>query len=248
VTRHAAPLFTVALLTLAPATATAQARLYGTIRDSLQGTPLPLVEVVVDGMNLSTRTDAEGRYALNIPLGFHTILFRRIGYHSATRQVRLSDSDSLRLDVVMLDQAQPLSPVEVEAPAPPRSWPPGLDERMKDGFGQFVTDSNLRRFEHSRLSNVLQSQVSGVRFKRVDGRNVAFSGRGPRMSFGRPVDCYFTVWLDGILLGNQIDLDRFAVVSLEAIEVFHSAQLPSQYRGRSAGCGAILLWSRTQRR
>lgn len=254
------------IFALTPEHLAGQSRIQGTVRDSLQGTPLPLVEVAVDGMNLSTRTDAQGQYALTLPLGFHTVLFRRIGYHPITRRLRLSNADSVRLDVTMLDEAQRLAPIEVEEPAPPRTWPPGLDNRLKDGYGQFVMDSTIRKFEHSTVSNLLQSQTTGVRFKRLSGRNVAFSGRGPRMmgGMGGAMDCYFSIWLDGILLyepgdgapgprnsggGASLppDLDRYAVVGLEAIEVYHPAQLPSQYRGGNSACGVILLWSRTQR-
>jgi len=243
----------------------AQARLHGTVRDSAQRTPLPLVEVLVEGMNLSTQTDAEGRYSLNVPLGFHTVHFRRVGYHPVTRQLRLANQDALRYDLAMLSQGQQLDSIRVVAPERPRTWPPGIDERMKEGFGQFVTDSTLRRFEHSRLSNVLQSRATGVRFKRRDGRSVAISGRGPRVGFGRAIDCYFSIWLDGVLIyepdetginpttgreegSGPPDLDRFAVVGLEAVEVYSSAQVPAKYRGGSSGCGVILLWSRTQRR
>ena len=258
-TRYTAPLLTLTLLTLVPASAAAQARVYGTVRDSTQGTPLPLVEVLVEGMNLSTLTDASGRYAVSIPLGFHTIRFRRVGYHPVTRQLRLATTDSVRLDLVMLDQAQRLDSVVVVAEAPPRTWPPGLDERMKDGFGRFITDSTIRRFEHTTVSNLLLSRIAGVRFKRVGGRNVAFSGRGPtanRLVPGSQRDCFLAIWLDGMQLWtpnpsgeNPIpppDLDRFAIVSLETIEVYTAAQLPSQYR-QGGACGAILLWSRTQR-
>ena len=265
-TRHAAPLLALALLALVPASAAAQARVYGTVRDSTQGIPLPLVEVLVEGMNLSALTDASGRFSLSIPLGFHTIRFRRVGYHPVTRQLRLATTDSVRLDLAMLDQAQQLDSGVVVAEAPPRTWPPGFDARKKEGFGQFVTDSALRRFEHTTLSNVLQSRVGRVRFKRLLGRNVAFSSRGGGASIsarGRIEDCYYSIWLDGVLIYEFTptdpsdptqrirlppDLDRFTVVGLEAIEVYTAAQVPSQYRGGSTGCGAILLWTRTQRR
>jgi len=74
----------------APPVVPAQARVHGTIRDSTQGTPLQFVEVLVEGMNLITRTDTQGRYSLVIPLGFHTLHFRRVGYHPLTRQLRLN--------------------------------------------------------------------------------------------------------------------------------------------------------------
>jgi len=247
----------------------AQTRVHGTIRDSTQGTPLPLVEVLVEGMNLSTRTDAQGRYSLVIPLGFHTLQFRRVGYHPLTRQLRLNSQDPLQYDLTMLSQAQRLDSVQVVAAAPPRSWPPGLEDRQKEGFGQFITDSMVRRFEHSSLSNMLQSRVRTVRFKRMMGRNVAFSSRGGRASIGpRGVsDCYYAIWWNGVLLWEPDelyidpsdpaagmkgdlppDLDRFQVANLETVEVYSGANVPAQYRGGSAGCGVILLWGRTQRR
>ena len=268
-TRHVAPLLALTLLALVPASAAAQARVHGTVRDSTQGTPLPLVEVLVAGMNLSTRTDASGRYSLSIPLGFHTLQFRRVGYHPVTRQLRLATTDSVRFDLAMIDQVQRLDSVVVVAEAPPRTWPPGLDARMKEGFGTFITDSTIRRFEHSSLSSMIQSRASGVRFRRMSGRNAAFSGRGGRPGVGEQrQDCFLAVWLDGVLLwepsnyyrdpSNPLkgwqgepppDLDRFRTITLEAIEVYTVAQSPAQYRGGLSNmCGVILLWTRTQRR
>lgn len=109
----------LALFAFLPGVVSAQARVHGVVRDSLQGTPLPLVEVVVAGVNLTTTTDSQGRYALAIEPGLHTLIFRRVGYHPASRQIRLSASDTIRLDLAMLDQAQRLDSVVVDAPAPP---------------------------------------------------------------------------------------------------------------------------------
>lgn len=257
------------LLALLPGFLTAQARLHGVVRDSTQGLPIPQVEVLVAGMNLSTLTDAQGRYALSIPLGFHTVTFRRVGYHPLTRQLRLATADSVRLDVRLLDQAQRLDPVEVEAAPPRRTWPPGIDDRIRDGFGTFITDSVLRKFDHSTLSNALLSRSGGIRIRREHGRNIAMASRGGRASFnerGENPNCFLTVWVDGILFwepdagsgfrtGQRVrtndrnfppDLDRWLVTGLEAVEIYTAAQVPAQYRGGSAGCGAILIWTRKQ--
>ncbi|MDZ4675756.1 MAG: carboxypeptidase-like regulatory domain-containing protein [Gemmatimonadota bacterium] len=256
------------LLILLPTVGLTQARVQGTIRDSTHGTPLPLVEVLVEGMNLSTRTDAQGRYTLSIPLGIHTLRFRRVGYHAAARQLRLVNRDPVQLDLAMLIQAQRLDSVAVAVEAPPRTWPPGLDTRMKEGFGKFITDSTIRKFEHSSLSNMIQSRASGVRFKRMGGRSVIYSGRGGRPGIGEQrQDCFLAVWLDGMVLwepGNYYrdpsnplkgwqgepppDLDRFRTVALEAVEVYTVAQTPAQYRGSLSNiCGVVLLWTRQQR-
>ena len=126
----------------------------------------------------------------------------------------------------------------------------------------------MRRFEHTTVANLLQSQVSRVRFKRMLGQNVALSSRGGIASIGGRggiTDCYYSIRLDGVLIWEASnlrinledpsdrprlppDLDRFSVVGLEAIEVYTAAQVPNQFRGGSSGCGVILLWSPTQRR
>jgi len=79
-------------------------------------------------------------------------------------------------------------------------------------------------------------------------------------------ECFFQIYRDGMLVWDPgdyrpdpndpsgfagdppPDLDRWSIVGFEAIEVDTAAQVPAQYRGRSAGCGVILFWSRTQRR
>jgi len=165
------------VLALTPVSAAAQARLHGTVPDSAGGAPLALVEVVVGGGRVAARTDALGRYAIDLPLGVHAISFRRVGYRQVDRQGRLASMDLTRLDVAMHSEAVQLAPVEVEAPAPPRNWPPGLDARITEGFGDFITNSVMRKFEHSSMSNLLQSRVSGVRFKRISGCNVARARR-----------------------------------------------------------------------
>jgi len=261
--RHGALL---ALLLALPATALAQARVHGTIRDSAQGMPLSLVEVLVEGTGLATRTDAAGRYSLNVPLGIHALVFRRVGYHPARRELRVSSPDSLRFDLVMVGQAQRLDSVQVVAPAGARSWPPGIEDRKKEGFGTFITDSLLRRFDNSSLPNALSSRAGTVRIRREQGRSVAMAARGGRATFdgGSVQNCFMAIWVDGMLIwkpdvlsGGQAsgrvwqsdtsippDLNRWAVVGLEAIEVYTAAQVPSLYRGDGAGCGVVLLWTR----
>lgn len=260
--RHGALL---ALLLALPATAGAQARVYGTIRDSAQGTPLPQVEVLVEGAGLTTRTDAAGRYSLDIPLGVHALLFRRVGYHPARRELRLSTTDSLRFDLVMASQAQRLDSIQVVAPQSARLWPPGIEDRKKEGFGTFITDSLLRRFDNSSLASALTSRAGAVRIRREQGRSLAIAARGGRATLGggSALTCFMAVWVDGMVVwkpdigsggsgGGRVrpndptfppDLDRWSVIGLEAIEVYTAAQVPSQYRDGGA-CGVILLWTR----
>lgn len=60
------------------------------------------------------------------------------------------------------------------------------------------------------------------------------------------------VWLDGILLhapnmssDKYFDLDQLSLAQIGGVEVYTSALLlPSQYGGRAAECGVILLWTK----
>jgi len=262
---HQGELLALILLVLLPTTGLGQVRVYGTIRDSLQGTPLALVDVLVEGTDLATSTDAQGRYALTIPLGFHILRFRRVSYHPVARELRLTALDPVRYDLTMLDQGQRLDPVDVMGAATPRTWPPGLDDRIRDGHGRFIADSMLRQYEHSTMSNLILSRGTGIRFTRIAGRNVAIARRGGTSATGPGADrnCYLAVWLDGVKIWEMgmfpwdprnprtgeppPDFDRFAVVGLEAVEIYTAAQLPSQFRTGSAGCGAVVMWSRTSR-
>jgi hypothetical protein len=91
------------------------------------------------------------------------------------------------------------------------------------------------------LTDLLR-RVPGVRVYSASGGNVVAFARGE--SFSGP--CRPTVYLDGHRLGSGEDLDFLATVnSLEAVEVYTSAtQAPVEYWG--GGCGAIVLWTRTQ--
>ncbi|MDP9347783.1 MAG: Plug domain-containing protein, partial [Gemmatimonadota bacterium] len=60
--------------------------------------------------------------------------------------------------------------------------------------------------------------------------------------------CAPRVYLDGIRAfhdGNMIIDNLVSPMDLEGIEVYRSsAEVPVQYGGMDAGCGAILIWSR----
>ncbi len=256
----------IVVLALSPAEAIAQSRIHGTVLDSAQGTLLALVEVHVEGLNIVTLSNAAGQYVLSIPVGAHTLRFRKAGYHPVARPLRVVGPDPLQFDVTMQRLAQQLDSVNVVARARPRMWPPGFDERKKEGFGSFITDSMLRKLEHTTLSSAIESRDGRVRIRSELGRKMAAARRGGRatlgrgLSGGRELVCYMAIWMDGTLIwqpdegsGGPLrpdtrnkppDLDTWSVTGMEAIEIYTVAQVPSQYRSIGAGCGVILLWTR----
>src|SRR5438105_1958202 len=104
--------FGFVLLGLSPAvarTAVAQGSrvVAGQVQDSSTRTPLSGVRVSVVGTTISTSTDANGRYALNVPAGRDSIAFARIGYQRVVAAVAPA------VDVAMQAQAIVLPGYEV---------------------------------------------------------------------------------------------------------------------------------------
>lgn len=252
---------------LAPSVLRQAATFRGSVRDDSANRPLAGVEVVIEGANRQTVTDAGGLFHFDsLPLGPHVALFRLLGYRPVRIRVNLVEGDSAPVDVRMVRQGvQQLDPVAVTArPAGPRGiGREAFEERRSRGFGKFIDSVELRRSDLRRLSDVLRS-VPGLRMVRYqecsDPRRTrcgpielrAAGGRGVTSMLGRNEDCWMSVLLNGSPIYSSSDhrpppdFSRdFQVQELEAIEVYRSsAETPTEYSGTAAQCGVILLWTR----
>jgi outer membrane receptor for monomeric catechols len=62
--------------------------------------------------------------------------------------------------------------------------------------------------------------------------------------------CYMSVYVDGVRIWaagsrDPPDFDQLRNNQYEGVEIYRGpAELPTQYAGTGAACGAILLWSR----
>lgn len=224
----------------------AQVRVSGIVRDSATQAPLELVEVSTDRAGVTAVTDAAGRFALLLPEGSHLLRLRRIGYAPLSRVIRVTPADTSLVLLAMVAEARELAPVVIEGQRN-RTWPPGFDQRVREGFGKFVDDSTLRTFEHTSLASAIQARIPNVTITRINGRAVAMARRSGTMAGGGR--CPLAIWLDGVKIfptgAPPPDLDRFSVMNLTAVEVYTTAQVPSQYRTTGgAECGVMLLWQK----
>ena len=214
------------------------ARLTGTVlNESNRPVRDALVEVVRTGM--STATDTAGRFELaNLPVGTHALEVRRIGFAPQHIPVQLASRTPSSVSVVLEKPVRMLDAVEVTAMLYSRRQNE-LERRRRRGFGHFITREELDRSPASQLSDLLR-RVPGVRVYPSPTGNVVVFARG--LSFSGP--CRPTVYLDGMRLGTNEDLDFLANVnSLEAVEVYTSAgQAPPEFWG--GGCGSLVLWTR----
>lgn len=107
--------FGVLLAVLAPVATMAQgsATLKGTVKDAASGDALPGVNIVLQGTNQGTTTDANGAYALSLKAGSYQLAFRYLGYATQIQQVTAVEGQPLTLDVALSPSDYTMSEIVV---------------------------------------------------------------------------------------------------------------------------------------
>jgi iron complex outermembrane receptor protein len=77
----------------------AQTTITGTVTDASNGTPLPTVNVLVQGTTVGTSTDLEGNYSINVPDGYDVLTFSYIGYITVNIPIEGRTEINVALDV-----------------------------------------------------------------------------------------------------------------------------------------------------
>ena len=84
----------------------------GTVTE--KGAPLVDIDVRIDGTDLHTKTDAQGKYVIvGVPPGKHTVRALRLGYLAGTEDVTVTAGGAVKADLRMEQTAIPLQEVEV---------------------------------------------------------------------------------------------------------------------------------------
>ena len=92
------------------------ALVYGTVRDSTTGKPVPQAQIILFGTKLQTVADTSGRYRLTgVPAGRVGVLARHIGYRASLQTLEVAAGDSANVDLILRASALDLEPVIVTA-------------------------------------------------------------------------------------------------------------------------------------
>ncbi len=265
-------LVTVAAISLAASPGFAQSVLRGIVVTE-GGDPIRNAQVTVAKLELQATVGPVGEFTFTtIPSGKFTVVARAIGFEPIVRELRFSGRDTVlaesrlkaagqRLDSLVVTGTEPVISANMRA----------FEERRAAGFGRFLTSADLRKREHSALSDVLRMTAGLKLIRRPPGCGGGFAlatGRGgefdwrpwmacegtpdrPGANYRFPVACYLAVYSDGIRVwapGSKEppNMDDFPVVGLQALELYRGpSELPTQYQTTGSACGAILLWTRT---
>jgi hypothetical protein len=243
----------VALATACPLPALAQgekATVTGTIADRSTGNPVhdAIIALLRDTTRF-VRSDSSGRYTFpNLEPGVTQLMVRADSFptlgivvellagQTLERPVRLDSTPSGRLAA-----AQSLPTVTVKADAPIENYRlVGFEQRRRTGRGQYLTEEQIVKSGAYNVGEAIRA-LRGVTYE--CGGSAEAGACHVRMSRA-PMRC-MPEWI----IDEQVDNDFGASTPIRdvvAIEVYTGpSDVPGEYAGRNAGCGVIVLWTRS---
>jgi hypothetical protein len=188
-----------------------------------------------------TATDEDGAYELTARTpGTYSLFAVGLGYRSTpTETFRVSEGDSVAIDISLSPEPLELDPLSVEARRQRMqaklTWH-GFYERQRQGFGSFLTPEQIERWPAINVVDILEHAPF------VHRR--AGPGDPHRVVIKKYGECEPTIYIDEMKLQPGFDLE--AAVKAEnvvAVEVYRgTTQIPLRWAGYQT-CGVILIWT-----
>jgi TonB-linked SusC/RagA family outer membrane protein len=153
------------LCIFAISSAFAQSRkISGSVLSADDGQSLPGVSIRVEGTNVGTQTNADGRFILNVPDGSKSLVVSYIGYANTTIPLTGANNYVVKLK----GDAKALSEVVVTT-----SFGIQRDKKSLGYSSQTISNESLQEGRTNNITNALEAKVAGVQ---VNGSGGAFTG------------------------------------------------------------------------
>jgi hypothetical protein len=239
----------IALLALASARVDAQQRsLRGIITDSA-GYPLPNVDVRIMEIGRMTRSDIQGKFAIDrIGDRIIDVTFRRLGYQVRSVRVSLINGEGDSLRVIMRADPLKLPQIDIQEKEDNHPFFNEYEKRRQRGIGTFITQKDIEKLNTSYPSDAFR-RLPGMRFVSVSGgMGVRFmssvgmtGGRAGSASGG----CVPTIWVDGQAVVG-LEIDEVRAQDIHGIEIYRgAATVPAQFaKAGLTQCGVIVVWTK----
>ena len=216
------------------------ATITGRVTDKASGKPLR-AQILLVNTTRSVNTDTTGHFELSaIAAGQVTIQARSLGFSASTFTVQLTAGQRLTHEIALDSIAGPqaLPTVDVVASAATMSYRlVGFERRRQTGRGQYMTEADIKRIGAGSVPEAVRG-LRGVVFECGGG-----AGCYIRMSRA-PMRC-----LPEYIVDEQVMNDfgaRTPIGDVVAIEVYNGpGDVAGEFAGRHAGCGVIVIWTRT---
>src|SRR5438445_803823 len=190
--RVRAAVVALALVAPLPGMALAQepTHVVGQVQDSSTQKPLASVRVTVVGTSVGTVTDANGRYALDVPAGRDSLSFARIGYRRVVLGVAPVVNVTMRAQAVELQEVVTTA-LGIEREQPTLSY-----------AAQTISGDRLRQVPTTNILSALQGNVAGLQVTNSSNpfgaARVVARGGGSILGQNQPL-----IVVDGIPIDNS---------------------------------------------
>lgn len=234
------------------------ARLSGIVIDKANGAPVSQAVVVNLASGRTTTTDSAGAFRFDsLPMGIVRFLVRAQGFPSEGLIVALASGERMERRVELDSSAATIAAnasasrsgrtdptagqvlPKVAVSATPSLGPrfASFERRRATGAGHYITRDEIEKGGFSTLQEV----VRGVRGVTVE----CGGGLGCRIRMVRaPMQC-----LPEYVVDDNVDNSfgpGIPVRDIEALEIYTGpTDVPGEYAGRNAGCGVIVIWTRS---
>jgi TonB-linked SusC/RagA family outer membrane protein len=230
----------LALVGVAPAAAQDTGTVRGVVMDATTSRPLPSAQVFIEGTQLGTLTDQQGRYTIqNVPVGTHTVSVQLIGYTATPRAVTVQPGQIHTVNFQVEDEALLLQEVVVTGVV-------GATARARVPFTVDQVRSEDMPVPAVSAGGMLQGKVAGAQIvssgRPGAGHSILLRGPTSLNASGRGQGPMIIV--DGVILGeSMVDIGG---LDIESMEVVKGAAAASLYGSRAAA-GVVNITTRTGR-
>lgn len=205
-------------------------------------------------LQFRVEADSVGRFAHSLAReGRYRLHASAPGYQTSESELlRVSEGDTLDVDLMLGLRVIPLKPVVVTARSRRNYLSKAVRERMENGHGRYLTRADIERRHATRASDLLLG-VPGIRYLSTRGgfdRKIAFS----RSLTSGGSRCIAQIFING-MAWNRPDFrgrespftldDAVHPGDVEAIEIYAGlGGIPPEFLSPHAACGVIVVWTR----
>ena len=232
-----------------PPTQQAVGTITGRVTDSRSGQPLASVQIYIEGMDIGTLTQQNGRYLLQgVPAGTHTVTAERIGYRTQTEEVTVGDAATVVQDFAVVEEALQLDQVIV-------TGTPGGTQRRAIGnsVGRVEAAEITSTAPVLEVQDLLGGREPGLSFHRQSGNIGTGSQIRIRGVSSVSMGAQPLIYVDGVRVDNEAmggpnlrdgpqvaTLDDFSPDEIESIEIIKGPAAATLY-GTEASAGVIQI-------
>lgn len=189
-------------------------------------------EIVLNGPQNLQRTNEKGEFTFTrVPAGFQIIGIRMSGFAPKIDTIEVEDAGEIRREYRLqrIETTLPKVPVTATSKSIDLKLAEFNERRKTAGGGRFLDSAEFANTRGTRMSDRL-SKLPGVLIQRGTGSEVFITNTRIRKP-GEPGSksmCRSLVWMDGVNLGVEFNVNQLNPESIAAIEWYAGEFVPAK--------------------